>query len=169
MLAAAPTVTTITADTPDPSRTGDRSPCSFTVTSATARRAGSVQVADGGNTCTGTLSGGQGSCAIGLTTTGDRTLTATYAGGNGFGASSDTEAHTVRGGAPTRAGDRDAAGVAGDLGVALNPQPVVQLKTGDGANLTTAGVAVSVVDPGRRSPGRHQDRCDRRSRARELH
>jgi hypothetical protein len=33
-------------------------------------------------------------------------------------------------------------------GVALDPQPVVQLQTGDGANLTTAGIAVSVTIQG---------------------
>ncbi len=33
-------------------------------------------------------------------------------------------------------------------GVALDPQPVVQLQTGDGANLGTAGVAVSVAIQG---------------------
>jgi len=95
LLASAPTVTSITADTPDPSRAGSLVTVSFTVTSANGTPSGSVQVADGGNTCTGTLSGGQGSCTIGLTTTGSRTLTATYAGASGFGPSSDTEAHTV--------------------------------------------------------------------------
>ena len=145
--------TTITADTPDPSRTGDLVTVSFTVTSASGTPSGSVQVADGGNTCTGTLSGGQGSCAIGLTTAGDRTLTATYAGGNGFGASSDTESHTVQAPPPPVLAVATQPASQATSGVALNPQPVVQLKTGDGANLATAGVAVSVAIQGGGSLG----------------
>jgi Big-like domain-containing protein len=144
-LTAAPTVTTITADKPDPSRTGDLVTVSFTVTSSPGTPGGSVQVADGGNTCTGTLSGGQGSCAIGFTTTGSRTLTATYAGADGFGASSDTEEHTVEAPPPPVLAIATQPASQATSGVALNPQPVVQLKTGDGANLATAGVAVSVA------------------------
>jgi hypothetical protein len=155
-LAAAPTVTTITADTPDPSRTGDQVTVQFSVTSANGTPSGTVQIADGGNTCTGTLADGAGSCAIALTTTGSRTLTATYAGANGFGASSDTEEHTVEAPPPppppmltlpTQPATQATAGVA------LNPQPVVQLQTSDGANLTTAGVAVSVAIQGGGSLG----------------
>jgi Big-like domain-containing protein len=147
-LAAAPTVTTITADTPDPSRTGDQVTVRFSVTSANGTPSGSVQIADGSNTCTGTLSGGEGSCAIGFTTAGSRTLTATYAGANGFGASSDTEEHTVEAPPPPVLTLATQPGSPATAGVALNPQPVVQLKTGDGANLSTAGVAVSVTIQG---------------------
>ena len=43
---------------------------------------------------------------------------------------------------------RPSRGPQATSGVALNPQPVVQLKTGDGANLPTAGVAVSVTVQG---------------------
>jgi len=152
-LAAAPTVTTITADTPDPSRTGDLVTVSFTVTSANGTPSGSVQIADGGNTCTGTLSGGQGSCPIGLTTTGSRTLTATYAGESGFGASSDTESHTVEAPPPPVLTLATQPASQATAGVALDPQPVVQLKTGDGDDLPTAGVAVSVALQGGGSLG----------------
>jgi adhesin/invasin len=148
LLTAAPTVTTITADTPDPSRAGAQVTVSFTVTSTTGTPSGSVQVADEGNTCTGTLSAGQGSCTIGLTTTGSRTLTATYAGANGFAASSDTESHTVEAPPPPVLAIATQPAAQATSGVALNPQPVVQLKTGDGANLATAGVAVSVAIQG---------------------
>ena len=148
LLGAAPTVTTITADTPDPSRTGDQVTVQFSVTSANGTPSGTVQIADGGNSCTGTLAGGVGSCTIALTTTGDRTLTATYAGANGFGGSSDTELHTVQAPpSPVLALATQPAPQA-TAGVALDPQPVVQLKTGDGANLNTAGVAVSVAIQG---------------------
>jgi hypothetical protein len=148
VLAAAPTVTTITADTPDPSRTGDPVTVRFSVSSATGIPSGSVQITDGSANCTGTLSSGQGSCAITLATTGSRTLTATYAGGNGFGASSDTESHTVEAPPPPVLALATQPASQATAGVALNPQPVVQLKTGDGANLTTAGVAVSVAIQG---------------------
>jgi Big-like domain-containing protein len=148
-LAASPTVTTITADTPDPSRTGEQVTVRFSVTSANGTPSGSVQIADGGNTCTGTLSlGGEGSCSIGLTTTGSRTLTATYAGANGFGASSDTESHTVEAPPPPVLTLATQPASQATVGVPLDPQPVVQLKTGDGDNLTTAGVAVSVTIQG---------------------
>ncbi len=152
-LTAAPTATTITADTPDPSRAGDLVTVSFTVTSASGTPSGSVQVADGGNTCTGTLFAGQGSCTIGLATAGDRTLTATYAGGNGFGASSDTESHTVQAPPPPVLAIATQPASQATSGVALDPQPVVQLQTGDGANLATAGVAVSVTIQGGGSLG----------------
>jgi hypothetical protein len=144
-LAAAPTVTTITADTPDPSRTGDPVTVRFSVTSATGTPTGSVQVKDGNNTCTGTLSGGQGSCSITLNTTGSRTLTATYAGADGFAGSSDTESHTVEAPPAPALTLATQPGSQATSGVPLDPQPVVQLKTGDGGILTTAGVSVSVA------------------------
>jgi Bacterial Ig-like domain (group 1)/Bacterial Ig-like domain (group 3) len=95
-LAAVPTVTTITSDSPDPSRAGDEITVQFSVTAATGTPTGSVRVADGNDSCTGTLSGGQGSCKLRLNTVGSRTLKADYAGVDGFAASSDTEAHTVQ-------------------------------------------------------------------------
>ena len=94
-LGAAPTTTTITADTPDPSNAGDPVTVQFTVASAAETPTGTVTVQDGGDTCSGTLSGGQGSCSIQLNTVGSRTLTATYAGADGFAASSATAPHTV--------------------------------------------------------------------------
>ena len=144
-LAAAPTITTITADTPDPSRTGTDVTVQFSVTSVAGTPTGAVEVRDGSDTCTGAVSGGQGSCTIRLNTTGSRTLTATFTGTNGFGSSNDTEPHAVE--APptpvlTLATQPASQATAG---VPLSPQPVVQLKTGDGGNLPTAGVAVSVV------------------------
>lgn len=144
-LAAAPTVTTITSDSPDPSRTGVAVTVQFTVSSASGTPTGSVQVKDGGDTCTGTLSGGQGSCSLPLNTAGSRTLTATYTGTNGFGNSNDTEPHTVEAPPPpvlTLATQPPSEAISG---VALDPAPVVQLKTGDGADLATAGVTVTVA------------------------
>jgi Big-like domain-containing protein len=95
VLAAAPTVTTITADSPDPSQAGQAFTVQFKVTSDAGTPTGSVQVGDGTDSCSGNLSGGTGSCALTLSTVGSRTLTATYAGADGFAGSSGTEAHTV--------------------------------------------------------------------------
>ena len=53
-------------------------------------------------------------------------------------------------------------------GVALDPQPVVQLKTGDGADLTTAGIAVSVAIQGGGSLSGTTTGDDRRCRARRF-
>ena len=91
------TVTTITADGPDPSVAGAAFPVRFTVTANGSTPTGNVTVTvSGGNaTCTGTLSCGAGSCELTLNGLGDRTLTATYSGGPGFSGSSDTEPHRV--------------------------------------------------------------------------
>jgi PKD repeat protein len=92
-----PTTTTITGDTPDPSTSGSAFLVEFRVTSGGPTPTGSVTitVSDGGATCTGTLSGGAGSCQLTLTQTGDRTLRAAYSGASGFDPSSDTEGHRV--------------------------------------------------------------------------
>jgi PKD repeat protein len=91
------TVTTITEDSPDPSVSGTTLTIRFTVTASGAIPEGTVRitVSDGTPTCTGTLSGGTGSCELTLKTVGDRTLTATYSGGAGLAGSSDTEPHRV--------------------------------------------------------------------------
>jgi VCBS repeat-containing protein len=91
------TTTTITSDTPDPSTSGSAFTVAFGVTSSGPTPTGSVTitVSDGVVSCTGTLSGGAGSCQLILTRTGDRTLRAEYSGGPGFDPSSDTEGHRV--------------------------------------------------------------------------
>jgi VCBS repeat-containing protein len=91
------TTTTITSDTPDPSTSGSAFPVEFRVTSGGPTPTGSVTitVSDGGANCTGTLSGGAGSCQLILTRTGDRTLRAAYSGVPGFDPSTDTEGHRV--------------------------------------------------------------------------
>jgi hypothetical protein len=91
----ASTTTTITADTPDPSIAGSTVTVSFQVTSGGGNPTGSVTVSEGTATCSGSLSGGIGSCQLELGTVGDRTLTASYGGATGFSPSSDTEGHTV--------------------------------------------------------------------------
>jgi Big-like domain-containing protein len=144
-LGAAPTTTTITADTPDPSNAGDPVTVQFTVASAAETPTGTVTVQDGGDTCSGTLSGGQGSCSIQLNTVGSRTLTATYAGADGFAPSSATAPHTVAPPPqPILAIAIQPASTA-TVGVALSPQPVIQLQDAGGGDLATPGVQVSAA------------------------
>jgi hypothetical protein len=144
-LDAAPTTTTITAATPDPSAAGDPVTVQFTVASAAGTPTGTVTVQDGGDTCSGILSGGQGSCSIQLNTVGSRTLTATYAGADGFAPSSATAPHTVAPPPqPILAIAIQPASTA-TVGVALSPQPVIQLQDAGGGDLATPGVQVSAA------------------------
>jgi sugar lactone lactonase YvrE len=93
------TTTTITSNLPNPSKTGKPVSVHFTVTPATSYSppTGKVTVsASTGETCSGTLAGGSGACSLIFTTTGSRTLSATYAGdSNNSGSSSVTVTQTV--------------------------------------------------------------------------
>jgi len=145
VLAAAPTVTTITADSPDPSQAGQAFTVQFKVTSDAGTPTGSVQVGDGTDSCSGNLSGGNGSCSLTLSTVGNRTLTATYAGADGFGGSSDTEGHTVVAPPTPVLSVAQQPSPTATLGVPFAQQPIIQLQDGAGGNLTTTGVSVSVA------------------------
>ncbi len=88
------TATTITSDQPDPSAVGQPVRVRVTVASSSGTPTGSVTVSAGvGNSCTAAVAAG--GCALTFTSAGDRTITATYAGVDGFAGSSDTEAHSV--------------------------------------------------------------------------
>jgi Ca2+-binding RTX toxin-like protein len=93
----ADTTTSITSDAPDPSVTGQAVVVTYSVTPTApgaGTPAGNVTVTDGVDSCTGTVAAGQ--CTITLTTTGNRTLTATYAGNSNFnGSTSAGEPHSV--------------------------------------------------------------------------
>jgi Leucine-rich repeat (LRR) protein len=84
------TVTTITADEPDPSAVNSGVTIDFTVTSAVGTPTGdvSVTVSGGAETCTGTVA--EGNCIITLTSIGNRTLTATYLGSEDHANSAST-------------------------------------------------------------------------------
>jgi hypothetical protein len=115
------------------------------VSAASGTPTGSVLVHDGGDSCSGNLSGGQGSCTITLRTPGTRTLTADYAAADGFGASSASEPHTVDAApAPVLTIATQPPSQA-TSGAVLTPAPAIQLRTADGAELPTAGVTVSVA------------------------
>jgi len=85
----AASATAITANTPNPSTTGQAVTINVKVTGTGGTPTGSVQVtASTEEACTATLAAGAGSCPITFTTTGARTITAAYAGDNNFSASS---------------------------------------------------------------------------------
>ncbi len=94
-----PTVTLITADTPDPSEIGQSVSVSVQVTGTSTTPTGTVTISGADTNCTITLSGGTGSCNIVFTTGTSlpetRTITATYGGDSTHDTSSDTENHTV--------------------------------------------------------------------------
>ncbi len=94
-VSAASTTTRITSDTPDPSAPGQGVVVVFEVTSPGGTPAGTVQVtASGGNeTCSAPVSTGQ--CTITLTSEGQRSLTATFAGSTTFQGSSGSTNHNV--------------------------------------------------------------------------
>jgi hypothetical protein len=96
------TTTTITSDTPDPSAVGAAISVGITVAAAsgTTSPTGTVTVSDGTVTsapCALSGSGGSATatCSLTPTTSGLKTLTATYGGSSSFGGSAGTTAHTV--------------------------------------------------------------------------
>ncbi|HLO33280.1 MAG TPA: Ig-like domain repeat protein [Anaerolineales bacterium] len=95
----ADTTTTITSDNPDPSNAGQAVTVQYSVSvnaPGAGTPTGNVTVSDGVDSCTGTVAAG--TCNITLTTSGARTLTATYPGDSNFnGSLSAGEPHTVNG------------------------------------------------------------------------
>ena len=93
----ADTTTTITSDAPDPSVTGQSVAVEFSVTvnaPGAGTPTGNVTVSDGTSSCTGTVAAGQ--CSITFTSTGAKSLTATYGGDSNFnGSASSAESHQV--------------------------------------------------------------------------
>ncbi|MEP7137304.1 MAG: Ig-like domain repeat protein [Chloroflexota bacterium] len=90
------TVTTITAHTPDPSTTNQNVAVTVTVTSGLAIPNGQTVTITGANTnCTVTLTNGAGSCNVVFTSTGTKTLTATYGGDVNHMSSNSTALHDV--------------------------------------------------------------------------
>ncbi len=98
-LEAIGTTTTITDDSPDPSVSGSSFTVRFSVVSSAGTPGGTVTVTVSGDgptpSCTRTLNAGAGSCELTLNNVGNRTLTASYSGGNGFAAAPIPRPHTV--------------------------------------------------------------------------
>jgi hypothetical protein len=93
------TVTTITADAPDPSLPFESVPVSVIVTAgAGVTPTGSVGISISGgqlSTCNLTLVAGVGTCNVVFNLSGTFTITATYSGDGNYLPSLDTEAHIV--------------------------------------------------------------------------
>jgi trimeric autotransporter adhesin len=84
----AASITGITSKTPNPSTLQQAVTINFTVGGSGAGPAGAVIVtASTGESCTGTLTSGTGTCSIPFLSTGARTLTASYAGDSNFSSS----------------------------------------------------------------------------------
>ena len=134
------TTTTITADTPDPSVTGETVAVTVTVTGG-ATPTGTVDITGADVNCSITLVAGTGSCNVTFTSVGAKTLTATYNGDATHTTSSDTEPHTVNQASTTTTitsdlPDPSAAGQS----VTVNYSVAV---TGPGAGTPTGNVTVS--------------------------
>ena len=90
------TITSITADAPDPSVVGQAVPVSYSVAPASGggTPTGTVTVSDGTESCTGTVAAGQ--CSLTFTSAGTKSLTASYSGDSTFSPStSGPEPHQV--------------------------------------------------------------------------
>jgi hypothetical protein len=97
VVSAAATTTTITADSPDPSVVGQAYAVSYSVAvvaPGAGTPTGSVTVSDGTVSCTAAVAAG--GCSISSTTTGTKSLTASYVGDANFaGSLSGTVSHLV--------------------------------------------------------------------------
>src|SRR6185503_19624107 len=136
------TTTTITSDTPDPSLVGQAVTVQYSVavsSPGSGTPTGNVTVTDGTDSCTGTVAAGQ--CTITLTTVGNRTLTATYAGDSNFnGSTSAGEPHTVN---PVNTAPTIAVAAGGVCASPNTPTGTINITVGDaqsGSNgLTLSG------------------------------
>jgi hypothetical protein len=90
------TTTRIASDNPDPSTVNGNVSVSVSVTGGATPPTGKVNITGANTNCTITLnSAGTGSCTVKFTSSGIKTLTATYLGDNTHSGSSDTESHQV--------------------------------------------------------------------------
>ena len=90
------TTTTITADTPDPSLVNGNVSVSVKVTGGSTAPSGKVNITGANTNCALTLnSSGTGNCTVRFTSTGTKTLIATYVGDQTHRSSTDTETHQV--------------------------------------------------------------------------
>ena len=141
--APANTTTTITSDQPNPSVVGEAVTFNYSVaavvasgtgTLRTGTPTGNVTVSDGTDSCTGTVAAG--TCSIAFTTSGNKKLTATYAGDANFNSSTSSPAiaHNVQKADTTTA-------ISSDL-----PDPSVV------GEAVTINYSVAVVAPGGGTP-----------------
>jgi hypothetical protein len=88
-------ITTIISDTPDPSLVNQFVTVTVVVVGGADIPTGTVALTGANTNCTITLSSGIGSCSIKFTSSGAKTITATYSGDKIHPTSSDTEPHQV--------------------------------------------------------------------------
>ncbi|MGD8405866.1 MAG: Ig-like domain repeat protein [Anaerolineales bacterium] len=86
---------TITSDDPDPSNRNQAVSVDVTVTGDDEIPTGNVEITGATTNCTITLTDGSGSCNVSFSTSGTKTLRASYIGDDLYGPSSDTESHVV--------------------------------------------------------------------------
>jgi hypothetical protein len=92
----AASTTVINSSSPNPSSVGQAVTVNFTVSGATGTPTGSVTVtASTGETCTGALTSGTGSCQLTFTATGSHKLTAVYASDGNFKSSTSAKVTQV--------------------------------------------------------------------------
>jgi hypothetical protein len=141
------TTTHITADDPDPSDVGQPVTVQFTVTASSGAPAGTVTITASGGSETCSASVAAGACALTLTAEGDRTLTASYAGGGGFGPSTGTEGHLVR--APALPPSATASSITvKDASIEVNHDTDVKVVVRDANGVKLKGVAVTLSATG---------------------
>jgi len=87
--------TTITSETPDPSTPGALVVVNVSVTGSGSTPTGTVALTGADTNCNITLSGGNGSCNVIFTSSGPKTITATYGGNSTYAGSSASTGHTV--------------------------------------------------------------------------
>jgi hypothetical protein len=137
-------VTTITADTPDPTIPGQVVAVNVTVSGSGTIPTGTVAITGADTNCTLTLAGGSGTCNIIFNTTGIKTITATYSGNVNYAGSTDTESHVVSTGLSA-----SATTITGDIPDPSTPgQAVVVSVTVSGAGIPvpTGTVAITGAD-----------------------
>jgi len=141
-VSTAATTTAITSDTPDPSVVGQQITVNFTVTSAFGTPTGTVSVSDGTDGCSASVA--TGSCSFTPTTSGAKTLTASYPGDATHAISSGTAAHQVD---PFGTANHLAFGVQPSLVTATFPiTPAVTVRIEDAfGNLVASATDVVVM------------------------
>jgi|GEM_PF-2413430 len=89
--------TVITSDTPDPSWENESYIVNVSVSGQSSIPTGNVVISDGsGSSCTATLTAGTGSCELPFSSSGNKTISATYSGDNIYKSSTDTESHSIQ-------------------------------------------------------------------------